>query len=283
MNRPLIRLPLLALLALTLSACGTSGSKVVSGVFEERDGAPTEQIDVASIPNPVPRLEPKARYGNPESYVVFGKRYYVMKSAKGYKERGVASWYGTKFHGRKTSSGEPYDLHKMTAAHKTLPLPTYARVTNVKNGRSIIVRVNDRGPFHDNRIIDLSHTAAVKLGIKATGTGFVEVEAIDPTTWGQSSSAAPTPPPTTVRNVTVDPPGRFFLQVGAFSSRGNAERLARRLESAGLGTTRVSAVQLANGPIYRVRIGPLASAAEAERIAGLASEHGITSPRVVSD
>ncbi len=281
-----LRLALLALLSLLLGACGSSGGKV-GGVFESRDGAPSERVDVANIPNAVPKVEPRARYGNPKSYEVFGKRYYVMKSAKGYKERGIASWYGTKFHGRRTSSGEPYDLHGMTAAHKSLPLPTYVRVTHLKNGRSVIVKVNDRGPFHGNRIIDLSHTAAVKLGIKATGTGFVEVEAIDPTTWGRSSApqpaARPAPPPREVTNVPVDPPGRFYLQVGAFSSRGNAERLARRLEGAGLGTTRVSEVRLANGPIYRVRIGPLASAAEAERIADLAIGQGIANPRVVSD
>lgn len=126
-------------------------------------------------------MEPKSRSGNPESYVVFGQRYHVMNSVHhDYAERGIASWYGKKFHGRRTSSGETYDMYAMTAAHRSLPLPTYVRVTNLKNSSTVIVKVNDRGPFHDNRIIDLSYTAAVKLGIVRTGTGLVEVRVIDP-------------------------------------------------------------------------------------------------------
>lgn len=145
-----------------------------------RDGGPDRHVDLASVPDAVPRDEPHSRYGNPAHYEVYGKRYHVRDSADGYVERGIASWYGTKFHGRRTSSGEPYDMYRMTAAHKTLPLPTYCRVTNLRNGRSVIVRVNDRGPFHANRIIDLSYVAAAKLGIAANGTGLVEVRALDP-------------------------------------------------------------------------------------------------------
>jgi rare lipoprotein A len=136
--------------------------------------------DPSGIPDAVPKVEPKSKYGNPESYVVFGKRYHTKSSSNGYVERGVASWYGPDFHGRKTSSGERYDMYAMTAAHKTLPLPTYARVTNVKNGRSAVVKINDRGPFHGDRIIDLSYSAARKLGVVAKGTAMVEVKAIDP-------------------------------------------------------------------------------------------------------
>ena len=154
---------------ISLSACGG---------IERRDG-PGRVAKAAKVPAAVPRKEPLSKYGNPTSYVVFGKRYYTLKTASGFNERGIASWYGKKFHGRKTSSGEVYDMYKMTAAHKHLPLPTYVKVKNLENGKTITVRVNDRGPFHDNRIIDLSYAAATKLGILGKGTASVEIWAVD--------------------------------------------------------------------------------------------------------
>lgn len=129
---------------------------------------------------PTPRKEPPSRYGNPASYEVFGRRYYISPSSEGYRERGIASWYGPDFHGKRTSSGEPYDMYGVSAAHKHLPIPTYVRVTNLQNGRSLVVRVNDRGPFKDARIIDLSYGAATKLGLVGAGTGMVDVEALPP-------------------------------------------------------------------------------------------------------
>ena len=166
--RPVI---LLGGLLLLLSGCSNSPDKKAA-----RAGA----RDLPDIPDAVPKVEPKSRYGNPASYVVFGKRYYTKASSDGHVERGLASWYGKKFHGRKTSSGERYDMYGMTAAHKTLPLPSYVQVTNLSNGRSAVVRVNDRGPFHGKRIIDLSYSAARKLGVVARGTAMVEVRSIDP-------------------------------------------------------------------------------------------------------
>ena len=173
------------------------------------DGAPRSRPDVSGIPDAVVRAEPKSRYGNPPSYVVHGRRYRVLDSAHGYRVQGVASWYGTKFHGKRTSSGETYDMHKMTAAHKSLPLPTYVRVTSLENGRQVVVRVNDRGPFHDDRLIDLSYVAAVKLGLDRSGTARVEVEALDPSTLaspvvrstpaGQAATAGSRKPATTGR------------------------------------------------------------------------------------
>ena len=160
---------LLASAALLIGGCGGSPKKAGAGV----DGG-------SDMPDATPKVEPKSRYGNMKSYVVFGKTYYPKPSSRGYVERGIASWYGPKFHGRKTSSGEPYDMHQMTAAHKTLPLPTYARVTNLENGRSTIVRINDRGPFVGDRIIDLSFAAAKKLGVDKKGLASVEVASIDP-------------------------------------------------------------------------------------------------------
>ncbi len=158
----------LSLLFLLLAGCAGTGS---------RDSAP--RTPMSSLPgDAVPRDEPKSRYGNNPHYEVFGKRYRVMESSSGYTERGVASWYGRKFHGRLTSSREPYDMYAMTAAHKSLPLPTYVRVRNLSNNKSIVVRVNDRGPFVHNRIIDLSYAAALKLDMIENGTSLVEVSAI---------------------------------------------------------------------------------------------------------
>lgn len=146
----------------------------------DTDGAPPNPIDLSHVKEPIPKAEPKSKYGNPESYKVLGKRYYTMNNSKGFKQTGRASWYGTKFHGKKTSSGEPYNMYALTGAHRTLPLPTYARVTNKDNNKSIIVKINDRGPFHDDRIIDLSYAAASKLGVLGKGTAHVELTAIDP-------------------------------------------------------------------------------------------------------
>ena len=144
------------------------------------DRGPSNAPDLSLRSEPVPKVEPRARYGNRSPYTVLGRSYHVMKSAQGYVQRGVASWYGEKFHGRATSSLEPYDMYAFSAAHKTLPLPTYARVTNLRNGRSVVVRVNDRGPFHEDRLIDLSYAAAVKLGMHDHGVAKVEVRALTP-------------------------------------------------------------------------------------------------------
>jgi peptidoglycan lytic transglycosylase len=239
------------------------------------DAAPQEPINISGIPDAVPRNESLSRYGNPVSYEVMGHRYYTLKSRNGYLERGIASWYGTKFHGQRTSSGEVYDLYKMTAAHKTLPLPTYARVTNLKNGRSVIVKINDRGPFHPNRIIDLSYAAAAKLGILEYGTGLVEVEAINP--------SAPKKPMLATREPAAHQGSSLFLQVGAFRNRDNAQRLSSKLQNAKIGDTHIMEASNASGPIYRVRIGPLDSVDEADRLSSTLISKGYSSTQVVID
>lgn len=150
-----------------------------------KDGPPNFYVDETKVPDAVPKVEPLSKNGNMRYYHVFGKRYYTMRNSKNYKAVGTASWYGTKFHSRHTSSGERYDMLAMTAAHKTLPLPTYVEVTNLRNHRKVIVKVNDRGPFESNRLIDLSYVAAKKLGMLGHGTTKVQIRAIDPKTWGQ--------------------------------------------------------------------------------------------------
>jgi rare lipoprotein A len=261
---------LAATLVLLLASCSSTTPKVTS------DHAPAKPRDISGVTDAVPRAEPYSRYGNPESYVVFGKRYYTKKDSKGYQEQGIASWYGSKFHGRRTSSGEVYDMYQMTAAHKSLPLPTYARVTNLRNGRSIIVKINDRGPFHNNRIIDLSYVAAARLGILENGTGLVEVEAID--------TSVPLPARTQVASKPpVNENAVMYLQVGAFSQRDNADRMRSRLQTANVGTIQVVEGRSDSGPLYRVRVGPLASVNEADRIANTLVSQGISDTRVIVD
>jgi rare lipoprotein A len=165
------------------------------------DSVPTEIPDVGNLVEPVPKIEPRSLYGNKSPYSVLGRTYKVLPSPAGYVERGIASFYGNKFHGYKTSSLESYDMYQFSAAHKTLPLPSYARVTNLENGKSVIVRINDRGPFHENRIIDLSFAAAVKIGVWPKGTGLVEVRAIDPS----RPAAAPPPWPVASSPVVTSP------------------------------------------------------------------------------
>jgi rare lipoprotein A len=286
----------LTVLCLTtlLAACSTSQHSSSSRYSQSRDRAPDHAVDVSDVKDAIPRIEAKSRYGNPDSYVVLGKRYHTLASSKGYSDRGIASWYGTKFHGHRTSSGEPYDMYQMSAAHKTLPLPCYARITNLGNGKSVIVKINDRGPFHDNRIIDLSYAAASRLDILGTGTGLVEVQTIDPhshnpeparrTVLSSKPKIAATQPVNNTEHENAEHKSSLYLQVGAFLSRGNAERLKTRLSSTELpGNLQISEGLSNRKPIYRVRIGPLASVETADKITQFLADQGIESPRVVID
>ena len=261
--------PVILTYCLVFSACS---------IVVEKDSAPSRPVDVSNMPDAVPKEEPRSKYGNPKSYVVLGKRYYVLDSSKGYVERGIASWYGTKFHGRRTSSGETYDMYAMTAAHKTLPLPTYVEVTNLENYRSAVVKVNDRGPFHENRIIDLSYAAATKLGIVAKGTGLVEVRAIDPATYNRSKVIP-------VRNIPEPDHGlpQFYIQIGAFSQRANAENTRQKVSSIGDSLVKISEAAVDGKILYRVRIGPLASVEYADKIVGQLAQLGIYDHHIVLD
>jgi rare lipoprotein A len=256
-----------AVTALLLAACAGKQEAPV----EPADGPSTMNITAADVVDAVPRVEPPARYGNHSPYEVFGRRYTVMESSKGYHERGTASWYGSKFHGRRTSSGEPYDMHLATAAHKTLPLPTYAEVTNLDNGRRVIVKINDRGPFKDNRLIDLSYGAALRLDMVGTGTARVEVRAIDPAE-GVRIAAAPAP----VERAVSAGEGTW-LQAGAYGREEGARDLARRLERSDLSPVSVHAA----GNLFRVWLGPYASNVEVESVISRAIELGFDRPHRV--
>ncbi|MFV2060962.1 MAG: septal ring lytic transglycosylase RlpA family protein [Gammaproteobacteria bacterium] len=246
-----------------------------------KDSAPNGHFDASHIQDAVPKHEPRSASGNPASYIVNGKRYYVLKSAKNYRKKGIASWYGKKFHGRSTSSGEKYNMYGMTAAHKNLPLPSYVRVTNLKNKRSIIVKVNDRGPFHANRIIDLSYAAATKLNIISTGTGIVEVRTIDPTDYKKSQQGKSTKSKQTqntksnIKNDYI-----MYLQVGAFISNTNAQQLFNKLTHR-FNNVRINSKTTNKQRIYRVQIGPIYSVVEADKLALKVKNMGLDLPHVV--
>ena len=246
-----------------------------------RDSGPAPgTVSRSGMPgDPVPRAEPKSRYGNGPYYKVNGRSYKVLDTSYGYQERGVASWYGKKFHGRKTSSQEPYDMYGMTAAHKSLPLPTYVRVRNLKNNRTIIVRVNDRGPFVDNRIIDLSYSAALKLDMVRDGTSLVEVTAISfdepPRSARVSAPPERRPPP--------DKSGQIFVQVGAFGEANNARRRYHQLRDRGIGPAFVHEDKSGSGTLYRVRIGPIANVNEYDSIVRQLQRMGINDTHLVTN
>lgn len=286
-HRRAAALALLGALAAGLAGCGGLPETQV-----ERDG-PGEHRDVSQVPDAVPRVEPRSRGGNPQSYVVFGRRYETLQSSQGFVERGIASWYGRKFHGRRTSNGEVYDMYTMSAAHKHLPIPTYLEVTNLENGRRVVVRVNDRGPFHDNRVVDLSYAAASRIGMLNKGTALVEIRAIDPAAPGApqvrlaQAPAAATSPPAAARTPPPAAAGaaapRIYLQAGAFSDGGNAERLRLRLAQGLAQYVRVIPAAAGGGLVHRVQVGPLASVEVADQVSSQMSRLGIAEPLVVID
>nr|VFK18916.1 MAG: rare lipoprotein A [Candidatus Kentron sp. LFY] len=268
------------ILALVMAGCG---------VAPERGDGPPLLPCPDDVPDAVPRVEPKSRYGNPSSYVVNGKRYYVSSTSRGYVKRGLASWYGRKFHGRRTSSGEPYDMCAMTAAHRSLPLPSYARVTNLENNRRAVVRINDRGPFYSKRIIDLSYAAATKLRLVGKGTAFVEVRVIDPSDLQRVSHPArliedPSVDFTSKRTAPTNDATRYpmhsqgdshrgdsyqgdlYLQVGAFANRASAEQLKTRLHASVDGDIRIDTAQSGEHTLYKVQLGPFRDATRADEV-----------------
>lgn len=274
----------------------------------KNDGAPWWDKDVSSIPD----ATPMPHYGPVKAspYVVLGKKYYPIQSAHKYRQTGTASWYGTKFHGLQTANGETYDLYGMTAAHKTLPLPSYVKVTNLENGRSVTLRVNDRGPFYSDRIIDLSFAAAKKLGFAEKGVARVSVEGIDPDRWwaqrGQKPpvvgtwQAQPEPalqtgveeyvPPVQQHagallplevNPAVDTSG-IYLQVGAFANPDAAQLLRDKLSDLTASVVRVSSVAREQQVLHRVRIGPLSGLQQAENIRLQVQQAGLGSPTLLN-
>lgn len=261
------------LVVLLLASCSSNIS---------RDGPPRRDVDVSLIPDAIPRLEPITAAGNKSPYQVFGRTYHVLPSSNGYRERGGASWYGTKFHGRKTSNGETYDMFAMTAAHRTLSIPSYVQVTNLENGRKVIVRINDRGPFHDDRIIDLSYVAAKKLGYDRRGVSHVEVVAIDPVKFQHNTVEEP-------RMAYQQPlsgsplPGSTYLQAGAFSTREAAESKRRQLASSTGYPVEVRQGAVSGRQLFKVLVGPISDQAALADVRALLLRTENVAAFVVSD
>ncbi|MGY4490838.1 septal ring lytic transglycosylase RlpA family protein [Pseudomonas sp. TE3610] len=320
-----------AALALLVASCSSTSRAPQSGGYAVRsqpgldinrahkDGAPWWDVDVSRIPDAVPTLHTGPYKANP--YTVLGKTYFPLTDASHYAATGTASWYGTKFHGQNTANGEVYDLYGMSAAHKTLPLPSYVRVTNLDNNRSVILRVNDRGPFYSDRIIDLSYAAAKKLGYAEIGTARVKVEGIDPAQyWAQRGRPAPlmldqpqvaqapqkpvitasagtieqwTPPPQqhaaavlpaqidAKKNASVPVSGQF-LQVGAFANPDAAELLRSKLSSMVRAPVFVSSIVRNQQTLYRVRMGPIGTPGEVQQTQDSVRLANLGSPSVVT-
>ncbi len=244
------------------------------GGFYLDDGPLDASVDLAAVPDAVPRAEPLHRFAN-RPYSVLGRDYTPLQTAPVFRQQGVASWYGRRYHGQKTSSGEPYDMFGMTAAHPTLPIPSYVRVSRPENGKSVVVRVNDRGPFLHSRVIDLSYTAAWKLGIVENGSGSVVVESVLPGERAPAVAIASTSTESPPQTVTDNKPAVLsdiqektghYLQLGAFSSRDNAESLKAKLYR-DLGDLGDKLVVRSAGNLHRLQLGPWVDASEARRIA----------------
>ncbi len=237
-----------------------------AGRYSMQTDAPPESKeipdDVTSVPDAVPRIEPRSASGNSPVYEVFGKKYRVLDSADGFSQRGTASWYGKKFHGHQTASGERYDMFQMTAAHKSLPLPSYVRVTRVDNGRSIIVRVNDRGPFHSGRIIDLSYAAAAKLDMIQHGQTLVEIVALTPDP-DDASPPAPIPPPASRPTAQVGAAPEW-LQLAVYADPINAVAMREQLSQNGVVNAKILTGEEDGVTVHRVVLGPFRDRATAD-------------------
>ena len=287
LNQPMLvrfGLAATAVIGLVLAGCSTTSKSdqyQATRYSQKNDSAPQAAPPVDHVKDAVPMPEVRTAAGNKSPYVVRGKKYRVLASEIGYQERGVASWYGSKFHGHATSNGEIYDMYGMTAAHKTLPIPSYVQVTNLANGKRVIVRVNDRGPFHDNRIIDLSYTAAKKLGYLNQGTAQVQVTAIDPVAWQQQNAArlAAAEAKRSARGGSALP-ANTFLQVGAFSNPQTAKNLRDQLTQWLDHPVQINPPS-ANTGLYRVRIGPVADSHQVNKIRSLLAQKNLAEPHLV--
>lgn len=273
-------------IGLFMAGCSTVGPVKPSAPVAR---APAQTPPPAPPSAPAPAA-PAASAGNPPFYEVYGERYFVMPNSEGYRQTGVASWYGEAFHGKRTSSGTIYNMHELTAAHKTLPLPSLVRVTNLSNGKSVVVTVDDRGPFVKGRLIDLSYAAAKELDIVRTGTAEVEIEALGGASGAgpmivYSRGNSPSAPSPAGGNIapTLVPAQHLYMQIGAFGKLANAERLKARLESNGVSKVVIRYDSAASKTLYRVRIGPLSGSDEYDALASRIAALQIGSPSLVTE
>ena len=292
--KPSLSLLLTVVASLVLGGCASAPDTDSSSRYTlATDRAPSGSFDVSGLDDAVPVYEAPRSAGNKSPYEVWGKQYFVLESNDGYVSRGTASWYGEKFHGHKTSNGETFNMYAMSAAHKSLRIPGYARVTNLDNGRSVIVRVNDRGPFHSDRIIDLSYAAAKKLGYQTRGTARVEVAAIsvkpdgsmaiagEPFTPGESVASAESRVKASGDMAMTNQ--SLFVQLGSFSSRDPAEKLLSQVSAVLESPIRVRAVDTSSGRFHRVQVGPFSDEDSARRTQSLLEARGFDQSILLTD
>lgn len=263
----------LLMVLVLLSSCGV------------KDGPPSDYSrHWKDIQDAVPKDEPHSKYGNPGSYEVFGERYHVVENNKGFRQKGIASWYGSKFHGQRTSSGETYNMYAMTAAHKTLKIPAYVEVTNTANGRKAIVKVNDRGPFHEGRIIDLSYAAATKLGVAATGTAPVTIRVVIPGAEAINSSNVDVEhkAASTINPAYTFDGGRVYVQIAAYNTEENALKMLDKLRNENFSSVRIHVENNKGAMLYRVRIGPVPTTYVAEKLLAQLKEINHNNAKIVS-
>jgi rare lipoprotein A len=290
MNDAVLRISIISPILVAMMACSSASAPEQTpespnaGRYSiSQDRAPTRIVDLASIPEVIPEPLNRTGAGNRSPYTVLGKSYEVMPTEEGYNERGVASWYGEKFHGHKTSNGEVFDMFLASAAHKSLPIPSFLRVTNLDNNRSIVVRVNDRGPFHGNRVIDLSYAAAVKLGYADRGTARVQLESIIATgTSGDRVVRAPNSGGNeTLRVSSTD---SKYLQVGAFSDLSAAQKVTSMVEEITSLPVFIRTVNTSNNKIlHRVRVGPISDPGQIQRVSESVVAANLGSPYTVTE
>ena len=276
---------------------GTTFPETAPAPAHKGDYGPDHPVDVSNVKDAVPEAVTPSKSGNPASYTVLGQTYTLLPACKGYHDRGIASWYGLQFHGGRTSDGETYDMYAMTAANKVVPIPCYARVTNLKNGKSVVVKINDRGPFVANRLIDLSYAAASKLGMLGNGTALVDVQAVGPgelppppetvPVAASVAAAVVAPPPASTTLPAMPSPAaangapQMYLQVGAFGSRSNADNAVNKLDSAGVAHAFVLPATEAGRTLYKVRIGPLTDVDSVDALSAKLKDAGFGDSQIV--
>ena len=249
-----------------------------------QDRAPTRIVDLSIIPEVIPQPINRTMAGNRSPYTVLGKSYQVLPTEEGYNESGVASWYGEKFHGHKTSNGEVFDMYQVSAAHKSLPIPSFLRVTNLDNNRSIVVRVNDRGPFHGDRVIDLSYAAALKLGYADRGTARVQLESIVASGAFRDRGVSATTSAAGNENLRVSSSSSKYLQVGAFSELSTAQEVSTKVEEITSLPVFIRTVNISKSrTLHRVRVGPISDSGQIQRVSESVVAANLGSPYTVTE
>lgn len=278
-----IILPILLAMIACSSAPAPAPESPNAGRYSiSQDRAPNRTVDISSVPEVIPEPINRGKAGNRSPYTVLGKTYTVLPTEEGYSERGIASWYGEKFHGHKTSNGEVFDMYLASAAHKSLPIPSFLRVTNLDNNRSLVVRVNDRGPFHGDRLIDLSYAAALKLGYADRGTARVQLESI--VARGAARDRGVSSTSTGNEILRLGPAGSKYLQVGAFSELSTAQKVSSRLEEITSLPVLIRTVSTANKQVlHRVRVGPISDPGQIQRLSQSVVAANLGSPYTVTE